>query len=82
MQQVVTEYSDSELPAVLGALERMEHHLTAAVVSNDSAFLQHVLGNTVNGTTYAGIRARTTGVPCSVLSACLAARLSRCSHMS
>jgi 1-pyrroline-5-carboxylate dehydrogenase len=48
---------------VLDALERMSHHLTAAVVSNDAAFLQTVLANTVNGTTYAGRRARTTGAP-------------------
>jgi len=41
----------------------MDQHLTAAVVSNDPHFLNHVLGRTVNGTTYAGIRARTTGAP-------------------
>lgn len=61
--QVVTEYSDAQLPLVLEACERMDHHLTAAVVSNDIGFVQHVLANTVNGTTYAGIRARTTGAP-------------------
>jgi 1-pyrroline-5-carboxylate dehydrogenase len=54
---------DSELHQVLDALEAMSHHLTAAVVSNDIPFLQTVLANTVNGTTYAGIRARTTGAP-------------------
>ena len=32
-----------------------------AVVSNDVRFVQHILGSTVNGTTYAGIRGRTTG---------------------
>ena len=58
---MVTEYSEGELPLVLEALERMTNHLTAAVVSNDINFVQHVLGNTVNGTTYCGIRARTTG---------------------
>ena len=41
----------------------MEHHLTAAVVSNDTAFRHKILANTVNGTTYAGRRARTTGAP-------------------
>jgi len=41
----------------------MEHHLTAAVVSNDVRFLNKVAGNTVNGVTYTGIRARTTGAP-------------------
>ncbi len=62
--QVVTEYTDAQLPLVLEALERMSHHLTAAVVSNDVGFVQHVLAHSVNGTTYAGIRARTTGEFC------------------
>jgi len=35
----------------------------AAVVDNDPDFLNYVLGRTVNGTTYAGIKARTTGAP-------------------
>lgn len=48
---------------MLEALERMENHLTAAVVSNDVLFRQHVLAHTVNGTTYCGLRARTTGAP-------------------
>lgn len=41
----------------------MENHLTAAVVSNDLKFLNKVASNTVNGVTYTGIRARTTGAP-------------------
>lgn len=61
--QVVTEYDDSTLPSVLEACERMSHHLTAAVVSNDPRFITKVLGHTVNGTTYTGIRARTTAAP-------------------
>ncbi|CAM9514361.1 unnamed protein product [Discosporangium mesarthrocarpum] len=61
--QVVTEYSDQDLGAVLEACERMSNHLTAAVVSNDNDFQRRVLGSTVNGTTYCGIRARTTGAP-------------------
>lgn len=61
--QVVTEYMDRQLPKVLGMLERMQHHLTAAIVSRDEAFRQEVLASTVNGTTYSGIRARTTGAP-------------------
>ncbi|CAH0516243.1 unnamed protein product [Peronospora belbahrii] len=44
-------------------LERMDAHLTAAVVSNDQNFVSEVLSATVNGTTYSGIRARTTGAP-------------------
>ncbi|KAJ4771558.1 aldehyde dehydrogenase 12A1 [Rhynchospora pubera] len=61
--QVVTEYRNDELELVLEACERMHAHLTAAVVSNDPLFSQDVLGRSVNGTTYAGIRARTTGAP-------------------
>jgi 1-pyrroline-5-carboxylate dehydrogenase len=61
--QVVTYFNDQTLPGVLDALERMSHHLTAAVVSNDVEFQTHVLAHTVNGTTYTGRRARTTGAP-------------------
>jgi len=61
--QVVTEYDDSSLPQVLEACERMDAHLTAAIVSNDPRFVNAVLGSTVNGTTYVGMRARTTGAP-------------------
>ncbi|CAN6442303.1 unnamed protein product [Victoria cruziana] len=61
--QIITEYKNDELQMVLNACERMHAHLTAAVVSNDPLFLQEVLGKSVNGTTYAGIRARTTGAP-------------------
>jgi 1-pyrroline-5-carboxylate dehydrogenase len=68
--QVLTEYGDDDNggdgePArdVLEATERMDAHLTAAIVSNDVRFLHEVLGNTVNGTTYVGMRGRTTGAP-------------------
>ncbi|XP_031487377.1 probable aldehyde dehydrogenase isoform X2 [Nymphaea colorata] len=61
--QIITEYKNDELQMVLDTCERMHAHLTAAVVSNDPLFLQEVLGKSVNGTTYAGIRARTTGAP-------------------
>lgn len=61
--QVVTEYDDAALPTVLDCLERMSHHLTAAIVSNDERFRYQVLAASVNGTTYAGRRARTTGAP-------------------
>ncbi len=60
----MTEWSkQEELDTVLMALEAMDHHLTAAVVSNDVLFRNKVLESTVNGTTYAGLRARTTGAP-------------------
>ena len=61
--QIVTTYIDCEVDNILTVLEKMEHHLSAAVVSNDLIFLDKILGNTVNGTTFAGIRARTTGAP-------------------
>jgi 1-pyrroline-5-carboxylate dehydrogenase len=60
---IYTTWKDGELPLVLEALERMENHLTAAVVSNDVVFTRAVVGSTVNGTTYIGRRARTTGAP-------------------
>lgn len=61
--QVVTEYGDEDLNVVLDCFERMENHLTAAVVSQEPGFVNTVLGRTVNGTTYVGARARTTGAP-------------------
>ncbi|XP_077233704.1 aldehyde dehydrogenase 12A1 isoform X3 [Tasmannia lanceolata] len=61
--QIITDFKQNQLQMVLDACEKMHAHLTAAVVSNDPLFLQDVLGRTVNGTTYAGIRARTTGAP-------------------
>ena len=61
--QIVTDYLDSEVDVVLEICERMHHHLTAAVVSNDPLFLDRILGSTVNGTTYCGLRGRTTGSP-------------------
>jgi len=61
--QIITSYAENELETLLECLEKMDHHLTAAVVSNDPVFLNTMLGNTVNGTTYSGIRARTTGAP-------------------
>lgn len=61
--QVITNYRQDQLHMVLDACEGMHAHLTAAIVSNDIKFLQDVLGRSVNGTTYAGIRARTTGAP-------------------
>ncbi|KAL3639622.1 hypothetical protein CASFOL_017529 [Castilleja foliolosa] len=61
--QIITEYKHNQLAMVLSILEKMHAHLTAAVVSNDPLFVQEVIGNSVNGTTYAGLRARTTGAP-------------------
>lgn len=61
--QVATTFGDGDTARVLEVCERMSHHLTAAVVSDDAAFQAEVLAHTVNGTTYAGRRARTTGAP-------------------
>jgi 1-pyrroline-5-carboxylate dehydrogenase len=59
--QVVTEYENVD--DVLRLIEKMPNLLTAGVVSRDSQFLNHVLAGTINGVTYAGPRARTTGAP-------------------
>lgn len=59
--QIIAIYEDVE--QVLSLIERIDNNLTAAVVSNDVNFIRKVLGRTINGTTYAGIRARTTGAP-------------------
>jgi 1-pyrroline-5-carboxylate dehydrogenase len=61
--QVVVDYGDEDLDGVLQVMERISHHLTAAVVSADPVFQARVLGATVNGTTYCGLRARTTAAP-------------------
>jgi 1-pyrroline-5-carboxylate dehydrogenase len=61
--QIIVRYGDDGVQTVLDILERMSHHLTAAVVSADVLFQRRVLAATVNGTTYCGMRARTTGAP-------------------
>lgn len=61
--QVIVRWKDGELPLVLSALNRMPNHLTAGIVSNDVQFLNEVLGNTISGTIYAGLLARTTAAP-------------------
>lgn len=61
--QIIVPYRDSEIDTVINCLNRMEHHLTAGVSSNDVLFLDKVLGQTTNGVTYCGLRARTTGAP-------------------
>jgi 1-pyrroline-5-carboxylate dehydrogenase len=63
LQVITTWETEDDLKLLLNICNSMEHHLTAGVVDNDPDFLNNVLGQTVNGTTYAGIRARTTGAP-------------------
>ena len=61
--QVITSFKEGELDKVLQLVNRVENHLTAGVVSNNQHFIDEVLGNSINGTIYAGIRARTTAAP-------------------
>lgn len=61
--QIVAIYNDDDLPVILRIIEAMSHHLTAAVVSANVAFQNKILAATINGTTYCGMRARTTGAP-------------------
>jgi len=61
--QIIIVYEDNDLPIVKETLEQISQNLTAAIVSNDIFFQQDLLANTVNGTTYTGMRARTTGAP-------------------
>ncbi len=62
--QVVTKWQSKEdLDTILEVMERMGSRLTAAVVDNEPDFQMYVLGRTTNGTTYTGIKARTTGAP-------------------
>jgi 1-pyrroline-5-carboxylate dehydrogenase len=61
--QVVTEFNDAQVPLVEKSLEEMTHHLTAGLVTSDPEFRNRILGASVNGVTYVGKRARTTGAP-------------------
>jgi len=61
--QIFVEWKDGQLPQVLHLLNAMPNHLTAGIVSNNMQFLNEILGNTISGTSYAGIRARTTAAP-------------------
>jgi len=59
----VTEYGNSDFEKVVDVLEDIPANLTAGIVSNDIIFKEKLLGLTVNGVTYTGMRARTTGAP-------------------
>lgn len=61
--QIIVEYNDQQVGAMLQILEKVSRRLTAAIVSNDPEFIGKVLGATKNGTTYVGLRARTSGAP-------------------
>lgn len=47
---VVIEYKENETEDIINHINNFDHHLTAAVVSNNAQFLDSVLGKTVNGT--------------------------------
>jgi len=61
--QIITTYGDQHVEVLLSILERIKPRLTTAIVSNDHGFVNTMLGHTTNGTTYAGLGARTTGAP-------------------
>lgn len=59
--QIITEYGDQDIATLLAVLESITLHLTAAIVSNIPEFNNKVIGHSVNGYTYIGQKARTTG---------------------
>ena len=61
--QIIVDYKEGEIDKVLDALNACPNHLTAGVVSNNVQFNNKVIGETITGTCYAGIRARTTAAP-------------------
>ena len=61
--QIVTTYNNNDKNKILNILESFQHHLTAGIVSNDVNFINFFLRSTVNGVTYVGRKARTTGAP-------------------
>lgn len=63
VQIITTWQSKQDLELVIEILNNLENNLTAGVVDRDVTFVEHVLGRTINGTTYAGILGRTTGAP-------------------
>jgi 1-pyrroline-5-carboxylate dehydrogenase len=61
--QVIVPYNDSTIDGVLMYVNSFNDRLTCAIVSNDLMFQQKFLGETNVGTTYVGMRGRTTGAP-------------------
>ena len=45
--QIITSYSDGQLPDVLQLLNRVKNHLTAGIVSNDHHFIEEVAHSTI-----------------------------------
>jgi len=61
--QIIVFYDDKTTDLMFETIEKISARLTAAVVSNDVQFCNRALACTTNGTTYVGMRARTTGAP-------------------
>ncbi len=61
--QIIVHYGDDDIDKMLMLLEKISNNLTAAVVSADVEFQNRILGASINGVTYCGMRARTTGAP-------------------
>lgn len=61
--QIVVEYGNNDVDYVIEILNGLPNFLTAACVSNDPLFQERILGQTMNGTQYTGLKARTTGAP-------------------
>ena len=59
--QIITSYNN--IDKVIDICEKINDNLTEAIVSNNTKYVNYVLGNTINGTTYIGEKARTTGAP-------------------
>lgn len=61
--QIVAKWASNEEDVMLDFLSRIDALLTAAIVSHDSLFINRVIADTCNGTTFCGLRSRTTGGP-------------------
>jgi len=61
--QIVVEWGNKDLDYIVEILNGLPNFLTAACVSNDVQFVDKIMGQTMNGTQYAGLKARTTGAP-------------------
>ncbi len=60
---IYTSYQDEYIDEMIEFINNIEHKLTAAIVSNEQDFIRRIASQTNNGTTYVGLRARTTGAP-------------------
>ena len=54
---------EKDINRVIDICNSMNEFLTAAIVSDNKTFIDKITSETINGTTYVGTRARTTGAP-------------------